>query len=48
VASAIGKLVRFASSPAGRRLLAGAQKAARDPRTRARLEALRRRLQQRR
>jgi len=44
MASLIRKLVGFARSPQGRRLLGKAQKAARDPNTRRRLADARRRL----
>ena len=42
-----GKLVTLAKSPQGRRLLVQAQKAARDPQTRERLEKLRSKIQNR-
>lgn len=44
MASLIRKLVGFARSPQGRRLIGEAQKAARDPSTRRRINAARRRL----
>jgi len=43
-----GKLVTLAKSPQGRRLLVQAQKAARDPQNRERLEQVRSRIQNRR
>ena len=42
-----GRLATFAKSPQGRRLINQAQKAARDPRNRERLEQVRARLQKR-
>ena len=42
-----GRLVTLAKSPQGRRVLAQAQKAARDPRNRERLEKVRSRIQNR-
>jgi hypothetical protein len=42
--SVVGRLVRFARSPQGRRVIAGARKAAKDPKNRERLELLRKRL----
>ncbi|HEY0416416.1 MAG TPA: hypothetical protein VGC78_08520 [Gaiellaceae bacterium] len=45
--SLIGKAVKFARSPAGKKLLAEAQKAASDPKNKQRLEQLRSRLPKR-
>lgn len=44
MASLLGRVFRLARSPQGRRLIGQAQKAARDPKTRRRLEGLRGRL----
>jgi hypothetical protein len=43
MASLIGRAVRLARSPAGKRLLSEAQKAARNPKNKATLEQVRRR-----
>ena len=43
MASLIGRAVKLARSPAGKRLLAEAQKAASDPKNKARVEQLRQR-----
>jgi len=43
----LGRLVTLAKSPQGRRLLAQAQKAARDPQNRERLQQVRSRIQNR-
>jgi hypothetical protein len=45
--SLFDKLGRFARSPQGKRLMGKAQRVARDPRTRQRIEGLRRRLARR-
>jgi hypothetical protein len=42
--SLLGRALRLARSPAGKRLIAEAQKAARDPKNKARIEQLRSRL----
>ena len=47
MASLFGRLIRLARSPQGRRLLAEAQKAARDPKNRKRLNRLRARTRKR-
>lgn len=44
MASMVGRLIRLARSPQGKRVLAQAQKAARDPKNRQRLEQLRGRM----
>ena len=44
MASFIGSAVRLARSPVGKRLLAEAQKAARDPKNKARVEQVRQRV----
>jgi hypothetical protein len=44
MASFIGRAVKLARSPAGKRLLAAAQDAARDPKNKARVEQVRRRI----
>ena len=43
MASLIGRALKLARSPAGKRLLAEAQRAAADPKNKARLEQLRQR-----
>jgi hypothetical protein len=45
--SLLGRAIRLARSPAGKRLIAEAQKAARDPKNKARIEQLRSRLPKR-
>jgi hypothetical protein len=47
MASLIGRVVKLARSPSGKRLLAGAQAAARDPKNKARVEQVRQRLSKR-
>jgi hypothetical protein len=47
VASLIGRAIKFAQSPAGKRLVAQVEKAARDPKNKARIEQLRSRLPKR-
>jgi hypothetical protein len=47
VPSLIGRAIKLARSPAGKRLLAEAQKAARDPKNKARIEQLRQRVPKR-
>ncbi len=42
--SMLGRLIRLANSPQGKRLLGEAQKAAHDPKNKARIEQVRRRL----
>lgn len=42
--SMLGRLIRLANSPQGKRLLSEAQKAARDPKNKARVDQVRRRL----
>jgi hypothetical protein len=44
VPSLIGRAIKLARSPAGKRLVAEAQKAARDPKNKARIEQLRERV----
>ena len=43
MASVIGRAIQFARSPAGKRLIAQAQKAARDPKNKQRIEQVRQR-----
>ncbi|MBA3844401.1 MAG: hypothetical protein H0X39_17600 [Actinobacteria bacterium] len=43
MASLVGRAIKLARSPAGRRLLAQAGKAARDPKNKARVEQVRQR-----
>ena len=45
--SVVGRAITFARSPAGRRLIAQAQKAARDPKNKQRIEQVRRRFAKR-
>ena len=47
MASLIGRAIRLAKSPQGKRLIAEAQKAARDPKNKQRIEQLRSRLPKR-
>ena len=47
MASLIGRAIRLAQSPQGKRLIAEAKKAARDPKNKQRLEQLRSRLPKR-
>ena len=47
MASLIGRALKLARSPAGKRLLAEAQRAVRDPKNKARLEQLRQRFSKR-
>ena len=47
MASLIGRAIRLAKSPQGKRLIAEAQKAARDPKNKQRIEQLRSRLKKR-
>ena len=45
--SFIGRVIRLARSPQGKRVIAEAQKAARDPKNKARIEQLRQRFPKR-
>lgn len=47
MASILGRAIRLARSPQGKRLIAEAQKAARDPKNKQRVEQLRSRLPKR-
>jgi hypothetical protein len=47
VASLVGRALKFAQSPAGKRLIAQAQKIARDPKTEQRIEQVRQRFAKR-
>ena len=47
MASLIGRAIRLARSPQGKKLIAEAQKAARDPKNKQRIEQLRSRLPKR-
>ena len=47
MASIIGRAIKLARSPQGKRLIAEAQKAARDPKNKQRIEQLRSRLPKR-
>ena len=47
MASVIGRAIKFARSPAGKRLIGQAQKAAADPKNKQRIEQVRRRFAKR-